>query len=268
VKKQIAKPKTRPWPVKFLKAEEAIWCYDEFLRDKMPDVINRIANQTKLRIEEQNAMGCFHKLCKAGCHHTDLLYLLGTCENRGVQSTVKLTGYDSEELTIKLKMIRECAQTLEEINTREFGLFIKDRRHFKQHDRLAVTLRQYAGLVDHAARHLGGKTDFYLHVAKGRLIHYVREKTGAYHDKEVAETLAAVLDSAYSESDHRGWRNTYHKRISDYTREAGDTPALRAKKTRLEMRAATLYRSDTIRNTAPIRKANKSAAQSAPNVEK
>ena len=228
----------------------------------------RCCEKTLLKIEEQSAMGSFQDLCKAGCDHTDLLYLLGTCENRGVQSTVKLTGYDSEELTIKLKMIRECARTLEEINKRELGLIIQDTRHFKKHDRLPVVLHEYAGLVEHAARHLGGKTDFYLHVAKGRLIHYVREKTGAYHDKEVAETLAAVLDSAYSESDHRGWRNTYHKRISDYTREAGDTPALRAKKTRLEMRAASLYRSDTIFNSAPIRKAKKSAAKLAPNVEK
>jgi hypothetical protein len=155
VKKQIAKPKKTAWPLKFLKAEEAILCQDEFFRDKMPYVINRIAKQTELRIEEQNAMGSFQKLCKAGCHHTDLLYLLGTCENRGVQSRVKLTGYDSEELPVKLKMIRECAETLEEINKREFGLFIKDRRHFKQHDRLPVTLRQYALLVEHAATHLG-----------------------------------------------------------------------------------------------------------------
>jgi hypothetical protein len=257
VKKPLKKkPKETGWPVNFLMAEDATWGYDQFIREQMPGILAGIANHARQKIEHHNAMGSLHKLGTAGCDDTELLFLLGACENRGVQSAIKLTGYDSEELTAKLKLMVTCAQVIAEINRREFGLLVKDRRHFRQHERLSSTLRQYRALVEHAVKHLGGKTDFYLHVAKGRIIHYVREHTGSYHDSEVSELIAAALGSHYTEEDHRGWRIAYHKRIQTHSRGA-DTPVLRMKKTLLERRAANLYRSDSIGYSAPVRKSKK-----------
>jgi len=70
--------------------------------------------------------------------------------------------------------------------------------------RLPVELREFAALADFVAPL---RWDTYLTVAKKQLIHYVKQKTGHYHDKLVAELIATATDrDDYDPKTHGEWR--------------------------------------------------------------
>jgi len=95
-------------------------------------------------------------------------------------------------------------------------------------------------------RYIGGKSDFYLNLAKAMLVQFVRNHTEGYHDVAIAKLLSVMLGTGYGEVDHRVWRGKYEKRLKQYRPNPTDTPALRAKKTLLECYAARLYRMDIL----------------------
>lgn len=248
------------WPVRLAFCESAIRKQDEHVFSGSDLWVDTFVDDTAAQVEENGQTGALEFLCKQGCPRRELLYLLGHCENRGVTNALKATGYDSSELKQRLRDLRKCADAVWRINGHAvpnhwggtaFAMFlemaaVKDRKPgtLAKFLDLDTHLEEYASLVEHAARYLGGKSDFYLHLAKALLVKFVHAHTNKNHDKIVADLLSVMLGLSYGEVDHRIWRSNYHQRYTHYRPDPNDSPDLRAKKTLLECEAAVFYRVD------------------------
>lgn len=249
----------RGWRVRLALCESAIRKQDEYVFKHVPRFVDIIAKATSVRVEENGQTSTLEFLSERGCSRRELLYLLGMCENRGVTNALKMTGYNSARLKQRLREVEACAAALERINGHavregwggtEFGKFLEmaQVKHstlasFRQ---LPLQLREYASLVEHAARYLGGKSDFYLSLAKALLASFVRERTHDDYHKEVADLLSIMLGEQYGRIEHGVWRNLYQERLTHYRPDPQDPPSLRAKKTLLECEAAIFYRNDVL----------------------
>jgi hypothetical protein len=249
------------WPVRLATCESAIRKQDEHVFMGSPRFVDLVVSATESRIEEANqknklAVGTeiitkvnpLDFLCERGCPRRELLYLLGMCENRGVTNSLKMTGFDSEDLNKLLGDIRAVADNLWALSGYEFGSYLEMEERSTLFGLLRVPemLREYASLIEHAVGFIGGKSDFYLHVARARLVSFVKTHTGKYHDAKVARLLSVMLGPEYLEGNHRVWRDKLNKTLMHYQPDPGDSPSLRAKKTLLECRAAIFYRSNIL----------------------
>lgn len=247
------------WPVRLAMCESAIRKQDEYVFREAPQWVDTIVETTAAHVKKNRQTDALDFLCNQRCPRRDLLYLLGMCENRGVTNSFKMTGYGPAELRKELRELRRCATSVCRINGHviregwggtEFGKLLEmaDVKHSTLADflRLPTPLREYASLVEHAARHLGGKSDFYLQLAKALLAGSVHQHASEYHDAKVAALLSVMLGPEYGEVEHRVWRNKYKKRLTDYRPDPTDSPSLRAKKTLLECEAAIFYRMDVL----------------------
>jgi hypothetical protein len=248
------------WPVRLAFCESAILKQDEYIFREAPWWVDTVVNDTAARVEENGQTGTLESLCKQTCPRRELLYLLGMCENRGVTNALKATGYDSSALKQKLRDLRKCADAVWRLNGHAvdagwggtaFGMFLETAAvklvkpsTLAKFLEMPTHLEEYASLVEHAATYLGGKSDFYLHLAKALLVRFVHEHTNKNHDKIVADLLSVMLGLEYGEVDHRIWRSKYHQRHTHYRPDPTDSPVLRAKKTLLECTAAVFYRMD------------------------
>ena len=182
------------WAVRLARCESAIRKQDEIVSKHTPKFVDLIANATALRVGENNQEKTLQELVELRCPKRELLYLLGMCENRGVTNAQKMTGYDSDSLPRRLRDLEKCADAIERINGHgvpagwggtEFGKVLEMSREkrggvsriggFLQ---LPTCIRDYASLVSHATKYLGGKSDFYLSLAKSLLVKFVREQCG------------------------------------------------------------------------------------------
>lgn len=232
------------WPVRLAMCESAIRKQDEYVFREPANFVDEVVIAAEARVKEEEKTKALDFLCGQGCPRRELLYLLGMCENRGVTNAVKMTGYDSGELRQKLRELRKCALTIWHLNGREFGEFLAfdERSMLYPPSQLALTLRDYAALVEHAVKYIGGKSDFYLHLAKALLVDFVWKRTKSYHHKYVVDLLSVMFGDEYSEVDHRVWWGKYQKRLMQYRPDPSDSPSLRAKKTLLGCNAAIQYR--------------------------
>ena len=247
------------WPVRLATCESAIRKQDEYVFKHSPQFVDHVVEATAAHVEKNRQTDALDFLCNQRCPRRDLLYLLGMCENRGVTNSLKMTGYGPAELRKTLRELRQCATSVCRINGHavregwggtEFGKFLEIAKvkHSAIADflQLTISLREYASLVEHAARYIGGKSDFYLHLAKALLAGFVHQHASEYHDAKVAALLSVMLGPEYGEVEHRVWRNNYKKRFTDYRPDPADSPSLRAKKTLLECEAAIFYRMDVL----------------------
>jgi hypothetical protein len=199
------------WPVRLSFCESAIRTQDQRMFREVPRFIDMIAEDTAARVKKNRQAETLEFLCKQSCPRRELLYLLGMCENRGVTNALKATGYDSSELKRKMRDLRKCANAVWQINGyavrnhwggTAFAMFLemaaekngKPGTLAKFLD-LDTDLEEYASLVEHAARYLGGKSDFYLNLAKALLVNFVQAHTNKNHDKAVADLLSVMLAS-------------------------------------------------------------------------
>lgn len=258
--RRTASKDEKGWPVRLAFCESAIRKQDEYVFRGSSPWVDTIVNDTAARVRENDQTDSLEFLCNQGCPRRELLYLLSMCENRGVTNALKATGYDSSELRHKLRDLRKCANAVWRINGHAvrnhwggtaFAMFlemaaVKDRKPgtLAKFLDLDTDLEEYASLVEHAARYLGGKSDFYLNLAKALLVGFVLEHTNQNHDKEVVDLLSVMLGLNYGEVDHRIWRGNYNQRYMHYRPDPNDSPVLRAKKTLLECEAAVFYRMD------------------------
>lgn len=239
--------------------ESAIRKQDEYVFKHVPRFVDEVVEQTENRIREaiknnELAIGKSGKrnvdplkfLCDKGCPRRELLYLLGMCENRGVTSSIKMTGFDSEELTKLLGAIRILAHNLRSLSRHEFGSYLECEERSTLFRLLQVPqmLDEYASLIKHAIEFIGGKSDFYLHVARARLLSFVKERAGKPYDAHVARLLSVILGAEYGKDNHRVWRDKLENTLLHYEPDPADSPSLRAKKTLLECHAAICYRMD------------------------
>jgi hypothetical protein len=232
------------WPVRLAMCESAIRKQDEYVFKRSPRFVDLVVSATEARVKKDEKTDALDLLCERGCPRRELLYLLGMCENRGVTTTVKITGYDSVDLGKVLDNLRAGASAARAINDREFGLFLEMEEHstLANFVRLPVDLEAYAALVKHAVKYIGGKSDFYLHLAKALLVDFVHVRTKRQHDEYVVDLLSVMFGEEYNAVEHRIWRGKYQKRLAEYRPDPADSPHLRSKKTLLECRAAIFYR--------------------------
>ena len=247
------------WRVRFAMCESAIRKQDEYVFKHVPRFVDAVAQDAEHRIQEainnnELVIGKSGKrnvdplkfLCEKGCPRRKLLYLLGMCENRGVTNSAKMTGFDSEDLNRLVDGIRAVADSLWALSGYEFGSYLEIEEHSTLFNLLRVPemLREYASLIEHAVDFIGGKSDFYLHLARARLLNFVKEHTGKPYDVHVARLLSVIIGVHYGKDNHRVWRDKLEKELLHYEPDPADSPSLRAKKTLLECHAATFYRMD------------------------
>jgi hypothetical protein len=260
--RQTVPPLNRGWPVRLATCESAIRLQDERMFKSSPRFVDIVVKATEIKVREHQVAGVVEELQKKGCPERELLYLLGMCENRGVGNSLGMTGFDPERLRTQLRRICQAAKKIERINGAgvperwggtEFGKFLefaqeKDRKPgaIAEFLRLPAMLNEYVSLVEHAAKYLGGKSDFYLNVAKAVLVRFVRQHTGRYHHGKVARLLSVMLGVEYIQPNHLVWFGSYQQRLQHYRPDREDSPALRAKKTVLEREAAIFYRMDIL----------------------
>lgn len=256
-RKQQASDGKSGWPVRLAICESAIRKQDEYVFKHVPRFVDIVVSSTESRVEEaiknnELAVGKSGKrtanplnfLCEEGCPRRELLYLLGMCENRGVTNSLRMTGFDSEDRKKLVADIRAVADDLWALSGYELGAYLEMEERSTLFNLLRVPemLREYASLIEHAVDFIGGKSDFYLHLARSRLLSFVRMHTGKPHDAKVASLLSVVLGPEYGKTNHRVWRDKLEKTLMHYQPDPEDSPSLRAKKTLLECRAAVFYR--------------------------
>jgi hypothetical protein len=251
------------WPVRLAMCESAIRKQDEYIFRGASWWADTIVEDAATHVKKNRQTSALDKLVAQGCPRREFLYLLGMCENRGVTNALKMTGYDSVELRKQLRVLRECASVVWRVNGHdvpegrdgtEFSKFLgmatvkqstgTTRSTLATFLQLPMYLREYASLVEHAAKYLGGKSDFYLSLSKALLVRFVHLHTKAYHDMEVANLLSAMIGPEYGEVEHRIWRSKYLRRFRTYRPDPNDSSSMRAKKTLLECEAAVSYRMD------------------------
>jgi hypothetical protein len=115
----------------------------------------------------------------------------------GVTNALKMTGFESDKLPQRLREIEKCSAVIRQLNGHavvegwggtEFGKVLEMARvkrgviaNFLQ---LPACLDEYSSLVKHASKYLGGKSDFYLSLAKATLVNFIREHTKDDHPKD------------------------------------------------------------------------------------
>jgi len=269
----------RGWAVRLATCESAIRSQDKHMFETVPRFVDSVVKATETKVRDNVVADELEELQQKGCPKRELLYLIGMCENRGVGNSLGMTGFDPEQLQTQLRRIRRAAKKIERINGEdcpdhwggtEFGKFlefarVKDDRKpgaIAEFLRLPAMLNEYVSLVEHATKSLGGKSDFYLNVAKAVLVQFVRQRTGQYHHGKVARLLSVILGTGYGQAEHLVWFGSYRQRRQHYSPDQKDSPALRAKKTLLEREAAIFYRMDILhQNSKFIKKARRTVVR-------
>lgn len=260
-RKRKASDGNKVWRVRLAMCESAIRKQDEYVFKHSPRFVDIIVKHTSVRVQKNGQTETLETLVKR-CPQRELLYLLGMCENRGVTNAMRMTGYDSDKLPQKMRDLKQCAAVIERVNGHavpegwggtEFGKMLEMSQEKRggvgrigSFLQLPTCIRDYASLVSHATKYLGGKSDFYLSLAKAILVNSIREHTGDDHPKEVANLLSVMLGLEYAEVEHRVWQNNYSERFNQYQPDPSDSSSLRAMKTLLECDAAILYRMDVL----------------------
>jgi hypothetical protein len=81
---------------------------------------------------------------------------------------------------------------------------------------LVEHLRSYVTLARLAKRCLLHRSEWFLNIAKARLVIHVRHWTGDPHDKEVSGLIAAVTGKEdYGQENQKRWRKKYNYFVSD-----------------------------------------------------
>jgi hypothetical protein len=186
----------------------------------------------------------FSKLCHKGCNEEELLsHLWGIHLWEMRDYSVRLTGATIKKVRKLQRDIKDVAFRIDQLNESPFGILLsedRDRKTLRQlperlYEYLEVsklltqktytkTGREYSALADDRA-----KLIYRLLVC--RFIHYVRQKTRWYYDREVGKLVAyargrlLVLDKnkktlrpsdADQAGGHKTFRQRYYKDLKSY----------------------------------------------------
>ena len=156
-------------------------------------------------IRRNAAEDSFKKLTK-GCEPQELLWLLTACSVNPEPEPDRVSlimGSDRRQLKAIVQEFRECAARIDSINSAIVGQIFRTVNLPLPYE-LPTGLREFAALTEFVAPL---RWETYLTVAKKQLIHYVKQKTGSYHDKWVAELIATATDrDDYDPKTHSEWR--------------------------------------------------------------
>jgi len=148
----------------------------------------------------------FKELCAKGCEAQELLWLLAACSEGPTPEPDRVSlimGSNPRQLAAIVKEFRACAARIDSMNSAIVGqIFSAANLHLPY--RLPEELRDFATLADFVARL---RWETYWTVAKKQLVYYVKQKTGHYYDKWVAELVATATDRYYyDQKAHSEWR--------------------------------------------------------------
>lgn len=170
----------------------------------------------KQRIKENEGSEDFRRLCNAGAEEDELLWLLGGCEGLpGFAVTQECFGWTTEELTKGLDAIEKAASVIQKMQSHTFGILA---RYTPYGTNLDKNLRSYLVLAREARRDFGHRSEWFLNIAKARLVIHVNHRTnGDPHDREVSGLIAAITGSNYNADAQRRWRNKHRELFLDNT---------------------------------------------------
>ena len=157
----------------------------------------------------------FDDLCAAGADSDELLWLLHGCEGLpGFSHADQVFGWSAEELSKGLGAIEKAACVIEKMRQRPYGLLAVQTPNVNRD--LEKTLRAYVALARVARRDFSHGSDWFLNIAKARLVIHVTQRTnGAVHDREISGLIAAMTDTAYAPSAQTRWRHKHSNLIRD-----------------------------------------------------
>lgn len=220
--------------------------------------LDDICKRVNQHLKEEGGDTAFDALCRTrGVEEREILWFLAGCEGlpgfggrvlvessdakaknkkKGIpraSPTAQLFGRNAELLKSNLDAIRETADIIENIQRSPFGLFGSMENVFIPST--PDTLRSYASLIEAVQSDFGQGTEWFLNIAKARLVIHVTHRTGDPHDEEVSSLIAAITGKEhYGQENQETWRGKYNYLVSDtrldpYTTQ---TPAERENRNR------------------------------------
>jgi hypothetical protein len=168
-------------------------------------------------IRRRIAIGSYSRdlrdLCEARAERDELLWLLHGCDGLpGFTRTEEVFGLAAQDLRNPLATIERAANAIERMYSYTFGLLA---RHTLTSS-LDEELRSYVALARQARTDFGHGSQWFLNIAKARLVIHVRSRTnGAVHDKEISALISAMTDTSYAPSAQSRWRHKHSDLIRD-----------------------------------------------------
>jgi hypothetical protein len=194
------------------------WVFQQLEAHELDDVCEKV----KKRLKDEGGYTAFAALCQTpGVEEREILWFLAGCEGLPgfgarlrVSPTTQLFGKSAEQLRKNLNRIREAASIIESIQRSPFGPFSTLANPFISST--VDTLRSYALLIEAAQSDFGHGTEWFLNIAKARIVIHVKHWTGDPHDKEVSGLIAAVTGKEnYGQENQKSWREKYNDLASD-----------------------------------------------------
>jgi hypothetical protein len=211
------------------------WAFQQLEGAKLDEICQKV----KQRLRDEGGYEAFEALRQTpGIEEREILWFLAGCEgapgfgprvrleprdtkakkqNKGisrVSPTAQLFGRSAEQLKRNLSRIREAASIIENIQSSPFGPLGATTigSIFSTPD----ALREYASLIEAAQSDFGQGTEWFLNVAKARLVIHVTHWTGDSHDKEVSAIIAAMTgNESYGQENQKTWRRKYNYLVGD-----------------------------------------------------
>jgi hypothetical protein len=169
-------------------------------------------SEVESALDEHVALPALQALEDAGCNREELVGALGLSFLVN-ESWKGLVDMDLRGFKRAIKHIRDCADTIEQLNRSEliYRLSVEHRDAgfvgLHESPTLPERLRKYANLLDHRRQLFGPKRNFRGHAWKAWIVAIVTEDTGSPHDREVASIIGAILaPQKYPEKAHQAWR--------------------------------------------------------------
>jgi hypothetical protein len=177
--------------------------------------VNCCDNVRKRLAQSAAGLKDFEDLCAAGAESSELLWLLDGCMGlRGFINSEQVFGWPAQQLTKGLAAIEEAASVIEKMQQNPFGILALHTPYAKRG--LDKDLRSYVALARAAQSDFGHRSDWFLNIAKARLvIHTISRTNGAVRDKEISGLLAAMTDTEYGPGAQSRWRRKHGALIRD-----------------------------------------------------
>jgi hypothetical protein len=168
----------------------------------------------KQRLKDNEGLKDFEKLCDAGSEADELLWLLAGCEGLpGFINAEEVFGWSASELRKGLAALEKAANVIEKMDLRPFGLLV---RHANVTFNLDKRLRSYLRFARAAQSDFGHGSEWFLNIAKARLVlHVIHRTAGEPHDNEVSGLIAAVTKTEYNADAQKRWRHKHNDLIQN-----------------------------------------------------
>ena len=174
-------------------------------------------------IDDHGASDDLQRLVDWGCDRAILLSHLGVI--RAGDPQMDNLGFwtgteDRRQLGVFAERVKKLAREIELLNEKPFRVtFVSLRGSGAALVALPTTLRAYASAVRDLLDEVSGQKHGYRDMFRAALVRYVVQKTGTFHDQEVAALVEAVrakdnrTKNHFSTDTHKDWRLKKYDRL-------------------------------------------------------